>query len=114
MTHDEFCRAFYAAADKQGQYDPHHDPEWRPLIDFLWAELQSRLVVPEGLRAEVRLNDDKTLDEVVCRGDQLEQMDFNHWFLSLGDVAVWLHAKGKITATYERREMRHEPQDDRK
>jgi hypothetical protein len=54
--------------------------------------------------AEVRLNDDKTLDEVVTKdGDQLEQMDFNHWFLQIGDVAVWLWAKGKITATYERR-----------
>ena len=54
--------------------------------------------------AEVRLNDNGTLDEVVTKdGDQLEQMDFNHWFLQIGDVAVWLWAKGKITATYERR-----------
>lgn len=54
-------------------------------------------------RAEVRLNDDGTLDEVVCRGDQLEQMDFNHWFLSMGDVAVWLHSKNAIRASYEHR-----------
>lgn len=54
--------------------------------------------------AEVRLNDDKTLDEVVTKdGDQLEQMDYNHWFLHIGDVAVWLHSKSKINATYERR-----------
>jgi hypothetical protein len=56
---------------------------------------------------EVRLNDDKTLDEIAHPAAHLEQMDFNHWFLEIGpngnSVAVWLYAKGKITATYERR-----------
>jgi hypothetical protein len=60
-----------------------------------------------SISPEVRLNDDKTLDEVVHPAAHLEQMDFNHWFLEIGDagnsVAVWLHAKGKITATYEHR-----------
>lgn len=56
---------------------------------------------------EIRLNDDGTLDEVVCTGGNfhLEQMDTNHWWLCVGDgkreVHVWLHARGKITANYE-------------
>lgn len=53
---------------------------------------------------EVRLNDDGTLDEVVGSGAfHLEQMDANHWFLQVGSIAVWLRAKGKITATSEHR-----------
>ena len=74
--------------------------------ETLCAWAQRRLRSPEYVQreAEVRLNDNGTLDEVVTKdGDQLEQMDFNHWFLQIGDVAVWLWAKGKITATYERR-----------
>lgn len=91
-----------------GGYTPNE--EMRLLTDLRWW----RTVIkpqPEVARAEVRLNDDGTLDEVVCRGDQLEQMDYNHWFLSMGDVAVWLHAKGTITASYERRapQSREEP-----
>ena len=56
---------------------------------------------------EIRLNDDGTLDEVVAPGFHLEQMDFNHWWLEVEidgrAVSVWLTAKGKITASYERR-----------
>jgi hypothetical protein len=57
-------------------------------------------------QAEVRLNDDGTLDEVCGQGvdAHLEQMDAGHWFLTIGDVAVWLFSKRKITTTYERRE----------
>ena len=60
---------------------------------------------------EVRLNQDKTLDEVVSRYCHLEQMDYNHWFLDAGGVVVWLHAKGKINATYEyrRTDMNKQP-----
>lgn len=56
---------------------------------------------------EIRLNADKTLDEVVAENCtfHLEQLDFNHWWFAVEcggkRVAVWLHAKGKITATYE-------------
>ena len=57
---------------------------------------------------EVRLNADGTLDEVCAPGFHLEQMDYNHWFLEIEiggkAVAVWLYARGKITANYERRE----------
>ena len=54
----------------------------------------------------VRLNDDGTLDEVCGSGSfHLEQMDTNHWWMcienSAGEVHVWLHAKGKITASHE-------------
>ncbi len=55
---------------------------------------------------EVRLGDDGSLDEVVGPGFHLEQMDTNHWWLRIESagvsVAVWLHARGKITASYER------------
>lgn len=52
---------------------------------------------------EIRLNRNGTLDEVCGNRAtaHLEQLDSNHWFLSIGNVNVWLHAKGKITATYE-------------
>jgi hypothetical protein len=57
---------------------------------------------------EVRLNDDGTLDEVCGTGAHLEQMDKDHWFLEVlnGDksVAVWLHSRSKIVATYEHRD----------
>lgn len=59
---------------------------------------------------EIRLNDDGTLDEVCAPGFHLEQMDYNHWFLEIEvdgkAVAVWLHARGKITASYERRDTK--------
>jgi hypothetical protein len=56
-------------------------------------------------RAEIRLNDDGSLDEVVGTGSfQLEQMSGEMWFVSLGDVAVWLRArKSTISATHESR-----------
>lgn len=57
---------------------------------------------------EVRLNDDGSLDELVGSGAfHLEQMGDNHWWMSLTgpggeEVHVWLQARGKITASYER------------
>ena len=56
-------------------------------------------------KTEVRLANDE-LDEVVGKDvdAHLEQMDYNHWWLCIGNVNVWLHAKGKITATYEEQE----------
>lgn len=51
----------------------------------------------------VQLNGDGSLDEIVGSPGHLEQLDTNHWFVCLGDYAVWLHAKGKITASYEDR-----------
>lgn len=50
---------------------------------------------------EIRLNPDGTLDEVCAPGVHLEQMAGNSWFLSVGEVNLWLNAKGKITVTYE-------------
>jgi hypothetical protein len=68
------------------------------------------LCISGEMPPEVRLKDDGTLDEVVAHGFQLEQMNHDHWFLEIavGDkaVAVWLTAKGKITATYEHRDTR--------
>lgn len=62
---------------------------------------------PPEKEPEVRLNEDGTLDEIAHPAAHLEQMDHNHWFLEVGpngnSVAIWLHAKGKITATYEHR-----------
>jgi len=58
-------------------------------------------------KPEVRLNDDKTLDEVVATRAHfhLEQMDDNLWWLAVegcGErVVVWLQARGKITASFE-------------
>jgi hypothetical protein len=54
-------------------------------------------------KAEVRLDGDGNLDEVVSAGAVMENLDYNHWFIEIGDVAVWLHAKGRISANYERR-----------
>lgn len=72
---------------------------------------ETKLAPPEARASEVRLNPDKSLDEVVGHGyGHLEQMDFNHWWLQVGDVAVWLHAKGAIRATYERRQDSPLPQ----
>jgi hypothetical protein len=61
--------------------------------------VESRPVAP----SEVRLDSAGKLDEVVSSGAVMENLDDNHWFIEIGDVAVWLHAKGRINATYERR-----------
>jgi hypothetical protein len=56
---------------------------------------------------EVRLNDDETLDEVVCDGAfvHLEQMDTNLWWLVVTkgkkSVNVWLQSKSTIHANCE-------------
>jgi hypothetical protein len=47
---------------------------------------------------EIRLVDGK-LDEVVGKDAHLEQMDYNRWWLRIGNVCVWLHAKGRIAAS---------------
>ncbi len=60
--------------------------------------------------AEIRLNDDATLDEVAGDGGHLEQCHSGLWFLQIGDAAVWLTSKRSITATYERRDMIKESQ----
>lgn len=64
------------------------------------------------MTTEVRLNKDGSLDEVVGSGPfQLEQMDDGCWFLELGSVAVFLNARGKITATVEERGAAPQAQD---
>lgn len=66
-------------------------------------------------KAEIRLNDDGSLDEVCGPGGHLEQMDKDHWFLEIGDVAVWLTSKRRINAMFERRDelppLCHEPKE---
>ena len=65
---------------------------------------------PEAARTpEVRLNPDKSLDEVVADNAHfhLEQMDRDHWWLEVESggkgVSVWLRSKTAIRATYEHR-----------
>lgn len=57
----------------------------------------------ERNKTEVRLNANGTLDEVVGHGDfHLEQMSGDCWWMQLGDVHVWLSAKGRrITVRFE-------------
>ena len=52
---------------------------------------------------EVRRNADGSLDEVVarCADVHLEQMHGRGWFLSVGDVKVWLESGRAIHATVE-------------
>lgn len=60
------------------------------------------------LPLEIRLNPDRSLDEVVCENAyvHLEQMDSGHWWLRVvhdrsgKSVNVDLTARGKITATF--------------
>jgi hypothetical protein len=53
--------------------------------------------------SEIRLNDDGNLDEIVANNVpvHLEQMDKDHWFLSIGEIQLWLTSKKKITVYYE-------------
>lgn len=90
--------------------DHVEESEWHALCDLALSAVSETVAQAKEATtpnsAEIRLNDDKTLDEVVTKdGDQLEQMDFNHWFLQIGDTAVWLHSKTTIRATYERRNL---------
>lgn len=63
------------------------------------ANLQRELA--EARKVEIRTDPCGALDEVVSSGAHLEQMTDNSWFLSIGEVNVWLNAKGAITVTYE-------------
>lgn len=62
---------------------------------------------PKRWPLEVRLNPDKTLDEVVCDGAyvHLEQMSQNSWWIVITkgkkSVNVWFGARGKITVNHE-------------
>ena len=104
------------AAAKPGEYGQPYE-----VVDAEFArQLERELVLvgcyddrcrrdtsPPEKSPEVRLNDDGTLDEVVHPAAHLEQMDDDHWFLEVGpngnSVAVWLHSKSKITASFEHR-----------
>lgn len=61
------------------------------------------IAAPDAARmpVEIRLNPDGTLDEVCAPGVHLEQMSATSWFLSVGEVNLWLNSTGKITVTYE-------------
>ena len=57
----------------------------------------------------IKLNDDGSLDEIVIGSAHLEQMDDNHWFLSMcgadgSEIAVELRSDTPITATWEARD----------
>lgn len=54
--------------------------------------------------ARVDLDDRGELDEVAAPGGHIERLDSGHWFVEVGDVAVWLHSSRPITPSYERRE----------
>lgn len=58
---------------------------------------------------EVRLCEDGSLDEVCADMAHLEKLDHNHWFLDVQQgnrsVSVWLHGKGVVRATWERRDV---------
>ena len=61
----------------------------------------------EIARPEIRLNDDKSLDEIIAQNAvfHLEKLDDNVWWISVESggkqVDVWLRAKGKIKARFE-------------
>lgn len=94
------------------------DTEWRAFARELERELNNMRPSGPLVPVEIRLNDDKTLDEVVAKNAQfhLEQMDFNHWWMDVevGDksVSVWLHSKTTIRASYERRDYSRQPATD--
>lgn len=51
---------------------------------------------------EIRLNDEKLLDEVVGENYfHLEQMTPTCWWIDLGGVKVFLNSNTEITATYD-------------
>lgn len=54
------------------------------------------------MSVEIRCNEDGSLNEIVAKAEQvqLEQMDKDHWFLSVGDAKVWLTSDTEITALY--------------
>lgn len=62
------------------------------------ARLKAHAVEPR-----IGLNSDGSLDEVVGSPGHIEQLDSGHWFVEIGEYAIWLHAKGKIVAHYEHR-----------
>lgn len=93
--------------------------EWACGLERECASYEAREAMrPEVERKapEVRLNDDKTLDEVVAKDASfhLEQMDRDHWWLEVESggkgVSVWLVSKTSIRATYEHRDYCSPPQ----
>lgn len=81
--------------------DPCAEPDPAPTLDSAYAGASP---------TELRFHDDGSLDEVVGRNvdAHLEQMDKGHWFLTIGDVAVWLYSKKRITASFEKRPLESE------
>lgn len=69
----------------------------------------SKEILNTSFVSEIRLRDDGTLDEVCAPGAHMEHLDKGHWFVEIGDVAVWLHSKSRITTSYERREREATP-----
>ena len=76
--------------------------------------IQSRRFEKREMSDRISLADDGTLDEIVAGQAHLECLDDNHWFLSMtrkdgSEVCVRLHARGRITASWEEREPRPSP-----
>ena len=69
------------------------------------AERDAELAALKGHAVEPRigLNSDGSLDEVVGSPGHIEQLDSGHWFVEIGEYAIWLHANGKIVSHYEHR-----------
>lgn len=69
------------------------------------AERDAEIAALKGHAVEPRigLNSDGSLDEVVGSPGHIEQLDSGHWFVEIGEYAIWLHTKGKIVAHYEHR-----------
>ena len=69
------------------------------------AEARAEIAALKGHAVEPRigLNSDGSLDEVVGSPGHIEQLDSGHWFVEIGEYAIWLHAKGKIVAHHEHR-----------
>ena len=82
-----------------GAIDYWHDRALMAEAALMKAAQMGKAVTPR-----IGLNDDGALDEVVGYTGHLEQLTYNHWFVTIGDYAIWLHSKSKITATYEKRE----------
>jgi hypothetical protein len=82
----------------------------RHVVNYALTELLRTHDIVERIaaRPEILLNDDGTLDEIVAENAvfHIEQMDTNAWHFSVEacgeQVDVWLSARGKINATFER------------
>ncbi len=80
---------------------------WVPRVLALREAALNSARPEAGVAPEIRTNPDGSLDEVVAENCSfhLEQMDVDHWWMAVEAggkrVAVWLHGRGKIKASWE-------------